>query len=185
MVRTTTRRTRTDVEALAAIVSGEAAERKTRLCSHGWARSTDDGAFALTDTGRQIGAIASGLIDRNDFEATIDLMGLADFVDAALAVDPVDAEAYFAGIRTVDAIVDDVISTTGYADKVDDYDPSPSWSFDARRGRVEVGFDDKTTASNFRAAAPDRFDVTKKHDERFKRNRNPRRFVVDVMGSDE
>jgi len=186
MVRSTTatRRTRTDVETTAAIVSGDAAadthDRRDRLVAHGWATTTGDGAYALTDAGRKVGAIASGLIDRDDFEATVDVMGLPAFVDACADVDVVDAEAYFAGIRTVDAIVDDVVATTGYGDFVDDYDPRPTYAFDARKGTVEVGFDDDTTASNFEAAAPDRFDVARKRDDRFRRGRNPRRFVVDV-----
>jgi len=187
MVRTTTRRTRTDVEALAAIVSGEGADadRKERLVDHDWARSTDIGAFALTDTGRTVGAIASGLIDRNDFESTVGIMGLADFVDAALAVDPVTAEAFFAGVRTVDAVAAESVADTDHDDFVDDYDASPSLSVDARKGTVEVGFDDRKTARHFEGHAPDRFDVERKHDERFKSNRNPRRFVVDVMGAGE
>jgi hypothetical protein len=178
MVRTTTRRTRTDVEALAAIVSGEAAERKTRLCSHDWARSTDDGAFALTDTGRRVGAIASGLIDRNDFEDTVDVMGLPDFVDAALAVDPVEAESVFAGIRTVVAVANEAFD---YGDAVsnypDNYDPRPTFTFDG--GTVEVAFDSKKHARLFADFAA-RFDPARKHDERFTSNRNPRRMVVDV-----
>jgi len=182
MVRTTTRRTRTDVEALAAIVSGKPGEveatRKTRLWSHGWAEEADPNT--LTDDGRKIGAIASGLIDRNDFESTVDIMGLADFVDAALAVDPVDAEAFFAGVRTVDAVAAESVADTDHDDFVDDYDASPSIAVDARKGTVEVGFDDRKTARHFEGHAPDRFDVTRKHDERFKSNRNPRRFVVDV-----
>jgi hypothetical protein len=180
MVRTTTRRTRTDVESLAAIVSGEGADadRKERLVDHEWARTTDIGAFALTDTGRHIGGVASGLIDRNDFEATVDLMGLPDFVDAALEADPVTAEAFFAGVRTVAAVADEAF---GYGDAVSNYpanyDPTPSFTFDG--DTVEVAFDDRKHARLFREFA-DRFDPERKHDERFTGNRNPRRLVVDV-----
>lgn len=186
MVRstTTTRRTRTDVESLAAIVSGETFadthDRRDRLVAHGWLQTSGDGAYATTDAGRKVGAIASGLIDRHDFDDVVDIMGLPAFIDACADVDAVDAEAYFAGIRVVDAYVSDVVATTGYADKVDDYDPTPTYAFDARRGRVEVGFRDDTTASNFEAAAPDRYGVERKRDDRFSSGRNPRRFVVDV-----
>ena len=170
---TTTRRTRADLRYLAG-GDFDDASRNTRLRSHGWVHAQG----RKTGDGEVLAATVEVLARRNLFDKTVDIMGLADFVDAVTTAE--SPLSFLAGVRTVDALADAAVAVTDYDGFVDDYDPSPTYAFDARKGTVEVGFSDDDTAREFEASAPDRFDVERKHDERFKRNRNPRRFVATV-----
>lgn len=175
------RRTRGDLEALADVAKdrvdhGHDDARVFRLIDHEWATVDGLGRVQLTEDGARIGRVVAAMRDRDTFDATVDLMGVGDFVDAAIDAD--DALAYFAGVRTVAATVSEAVDESDSAHLQGD-DPL---RFDARKGRVEVVFADEWTSRYFEATAcPDRFEPERKHDERFRSNRNPRRIVCTVV----
>jgi hypothetical protein len=174
-----TNRTRKDLRAVARYVDGEAGtvdtDRKARLVEHGWVTDND----CLTTDGIKIGRVVSTISD--DLDIVVHIMGMPAFVDACLSnravVDIVD---YLRGVIVVDAVAGDCIDdmradNNAYVDTVSYAD------FDVNNGTVEVVFQTKQGAFRFiDQYVPDRYDHHKKHDERFTRNRNPRRRIVTV-----
>lgn len=186
--QTTTRRTKRDVEYLADAYTvgaggfdptvGDDPKRNSRLRDHGWLTAQG----SLTGNGERIAATARVLRRRDVFDVTVDIVGgIPNFVDAATDTNAEDAVAYFAGIRTAYNLIDE---SRNVADTdADEFDALADHfaDFDGRLGRVELRFEREQTATAFRVDfAPDRFDVERKHDERFGDNRNPRRLVVTV-----
>lgn len=193
---TTTRRTRADLRYLADTVSHSRvdtdaatdAKRNARLVDHGWFTNqggvTGDGAKLA----RVVGGLSNDDLEDDDFDYAVDIMGMDTFVSQALrAKSAVDFEGYVRGILVVANTIDEARHKAGTQDVEFDHDGlfAPHFApdgFDARKGDVEVRFEDESTARVWSVEwCPRRFDIKHKHDERFAANRNPRRFVVTVV----
>lgn len=183
---TSTRRTRADLRAIATVVAdrgvdGVDEDRRARLRAHGWLSSND----ALTGNGTRVGGVVDTLDEREMLDLQVDMMGFGDFVDAATARPTTDALAYMAGVRTLANLIDEARHQT--ETQADEFDHDGTFAphfvdFDARDGTVEVRFKTKAAAAEYlREWVPDRYDAERKHDHRFKTNRNPRRIVVHVL----
>jgi hypothetical protein len=190
MVRTTTRRTRTDLEYLAdvadspmsneSVVEGaDDGPRNTRLISHGWLTAQG----RVTADGASLAATVDVLRRRDVFDCTVDTVGgLPAFVDIATACPPGDVVAYLAGVRTLASLVDDARHDADTRD--DEYDHDGTFAphfadFDPRAGTVELRFKAEATATAFRDEwTPDRMQANYTHDDRFDDGHNPRRLVV-------
>lgn len=129
-----------------------------------------------------------GDVEHDDVDYAIDIMGMNTFVDEALRSPSAgDFAGYVRGILVVANTIDEARHHADTQDVEFDHDGlfAPHFApdgFDARNGKVEVRFESEATARVWSVEdAPDRFDMTYKHDERFTGNRNPRRLVVDVM----
>lgn len=175
-----TRRTRTDLRAIAdVVVDGKEtvdAARLDRLQAHGWVSNFGN----PTGDGTRVGGVADTLRSRDTLDLQVDIMGMAAFVECAKARPTTDVLAYFGGVRTLVNLVDEARFDAGTEDAHDPNGPMFR-AYDARNGTVDVAFDDKKTADVFaREWAPDRWDVTRAHDHRFKGGRNPRRLIVRV-----
>lgn len=164
MVRTTTRRrTKRDVTAAAHIVSGYDAtigrepdrDRADRLVEHGWAVHADDRDYpiSLSENGRRIGAVASGLIEREEFEWVVDIFGVGDFVDTVTSAPTVeDAVDLFAVVLSAANLCDEARHRADTQDVEFDHSGlfAPHISaVDARRGSISLIFADVSTADAF------------------------------------
>jgi len=157
----TTRRTRADLRYLAEAghprthkLDPEVADdpkRNARLREHGWVGSQG----SLTGDGDRLASVVRSLTTdddtgADDFEWVVDIMGMNDFVDAAIsAPNAEDAGKYFRSILALANRVDEARHTAGTQDVEPEHDGlfAPHFvAFDARRGTVEMAFNDVDTA---------------------------------------